>query len=237
MVISCDNENAGDCFQKTGNIIIQDFPVTNFTKIRVNRDVELYLKEGPIIEVKVRSGENLMNDIRVNVINNQLTLSDNNACNIARAYNVTKVYVTAPNIIEIRCATQFNIFSEGILTYPEIAILSEDFNDEAAIAVGNVELNLNTDKVNVVGNNLTAFKLSGITQDLNVSLVSGDGIFDGSNLMAQKVSVFHRGTNNLIVNPQLELSGEIRSTGNVIAKNTPPILNIESYYTGELVLE
>ena len=41
----------------------------------------------------------------------------------------------------------------------------------------------------------------------------------------------------MVVNPQQSISGEIRSTGNVIALNQPPLIDVASYYTGELVFE
>ena len=47
-----------------------------------------------------------------------------------------KVYVTSPNITEIISSTQFKIRSEGVLNYPDLDVLSEDFNDTSVIAVG-----------------------------------------------------------------------------------------------------
>ena len=233
--IACDTENVNDCFQETGSIITEEFTVAAFTKIRVNRDIELILKEGAVHKVIVETGENLMNDVSVEVKNDKLIITDNNACNFVRDYNVTKVYVTSPNITEIICSTQFKILSDGVLNYNSLSITSEDFTDTTVIAVGDVNLTLNSQSVNVIGNNLTHFSFSGFTQNLNVQFVSGDGVFDGSSLIANTVQIFHRGTNEIIVNPQLELNGEMRSTGNLIAKNHPPIVNVAVLYTGQLI--
>jgi len=233
--ITCDTENANDCFQKTGSIITEEMTVSAFTKIRVNRGVELILKEGLNQEVIVETGENLINDVSVEVQNGRLVITDNNTCNFTRDYNVTKVYVTAPNITEIISSTQFKIQSDGVLNYNSIRVISEDFTDTTVIAVGNVNLELNSQDITVIANNLTHFYFSGFTQNLNVQFVGGDGVFDGSNLMADRVQVFHRGTNKIVVNPQLELNGELRSTGNLIAENHPPIVNVATLYTGQLI--
>jgi len=237
ILLACDSENANDCFQKTGAIITQEIEVENFTKIKVNRDVELILKEGPVQKVAIETGENLLNDVSVIVMDEELILTENNTCNFVRDYNVTKVYVTAPNITEIKSSTQFMISSEGILNYGNIKILSEDFNDPSVIAVGTINLELDAQSIKVVGNNLTAFNISGVTESLNVNFAAGDGVFNGTNLAANTVKVFHRGTNNIIVNPQNELKGQLVSTGNLIAVNQPPVVDVEVLYTGSLIFQ
>jgi len=237
LLLACDNENANDCFQKTGAIITQEIEVTNFTKIKVNRDVELILKEGPIQKVIIETGENLLNDVSVVVINEQLVLTENNTCNFVRDYNVTKVYVTAPNITEIISSTQFTVSSDGVLNYTNIDVLSEDYHDPSVIAVGTINLELNSQGIRVVGNNLTSFSLSGITENLNVNFAAGDGVFNGASLIANEVNVFHRGTNNIIVNPQSVLKGRLVSTGNLISVNQPPVVDVEVLYTGGLIFQ
>ncbi len=237
VVISCDTENANDCFQTTGTIITQEITVAPFTKIRVNRDVELILKEGTVQKVIVETGENLMNDVAVEVQNGRLMLTDNNTCNLVRDYNITKVYVTSPNITEIISATQFKIQSEGMLNYSDLKIFSEDFTDTTVLATGTVILTLNSQNIWISANNLTHFILSGNANNLSVNFASGDGVFDGANLITNNVSVFHRGTNDIIVNPQVKLTGELRSTGNLIAKNHPPTVTVNQFYTGSLVFE
>jgi len=47
--------------------------------------------------------------------------------------------------------------------------------------------------------------------------------------------VYHRGSNDMIVNPQISLTGELRGTGNLISLNTPPIVEIDQLYTGQLI--
>lgn len=234
---SCDSENANDCFQQSGASVIQEMSLPSFTKIRVNRDVSLVLKEGATQAVFVETGENLLNDVELTVNGDWLTITDKNSCNFLRDYNLTKVYVTVPNLEEILSATQFQITSEGVLNFDVLKVTSENFSDTSVNAVGEVHLNLNAQSVNVVGNNLTSFAFTGVTEDLNVSFASGDGVFNARDLVANKVTVFHRGTNSITVNPIQELSAELRSTGDLIVVNVPPITHIEELYTGEVIFE
>lgn len=235
LLISCDSDSANDCFQTTGSDITQEFEVNEFSKILVNRNVELIITQGDSHRVLVETGENLLNDISVQVNNNQLILTDTNTCNFVRDYNTTKIYVTSPNIDEIKSSTQYKISSQGVLNFPSLRIVSEDYNDESVIAVGDINLNLNSEEISVVGNNLTSFKLIGSVDVLNINFASGDGVFDGANLIANAVKVYHRGTNNITVNPQSSLEAELISTGDLIAVNRPGTVDVNVLYTGSLI--
>ena len=237
IVMACDSENAGDCFQKSGSIIQQDIVVDSFDKILVNRDIELILKEDDNQKVTIETGENLLNDVVAEVIDGRLILTDNNTCNYVRDYGVTKVYVNAPNITEIRSSTQYDVSSDGVLTYPNLNILSEDFGAAGSFNVGDFRLQINNTSLNVVFNNISICYVSGQTENLNVIFASGTSRFEGRNLIAQKVIVSNRSSNDMIVNPQQELSGQILGIGDVISTNTPPIVNVEVLYRGQLIFE
>jgi len=234
-ILSCNSENGNDCFQKSGNIIQEEFMVSNFERILVNRDIELILKEGSDAIVVVETGENLMNDVDVEVVNNELILTDNNTCNYVRDYVSTKVYVTAPNITHIRTSTQYDISSDGVLNYNNLRLFSENFNAVETFTIGDFRLQINSQKLRITSNNISSFYISGQTDDLLVNFFSGSGRFQGEDLIAQQVEVFHRGSNDMIVNPQLSLIGELRGTGDLISLNTPPTVEVEQFYTGRLI--
>ena len=233
----CDSESALDCFQTAGNIIQQEFSVSSFERILVNRDIELIIKQGVSQQVIVETGDNLLNDITVEVIGNQLELSDNNNCNFVRDFGITKVFVTTPNLTEIRCSTQFEIKSDGVLDFDDLTLISEDFTSSDNFAIGDFQLQLDVIDLQIISNNLSFFYLSGDVENINISFVAGNGRFEGANLIAQNVSVFHRGTNDIIVNPQQSITGSILSTGNVISVNQPPIVDVEEVFNGRLIFE
>jgi len=235
LLVACNSEDASDCFQTEGHLVQQEVVVNTFEKILVNRDIELIVKEGLEYEVIVETGKNLLNDVEAIVVGNELQLTDNNGCNYVRDYGITKVYVTAPNIKEIRNSSQYEISSNGILTYPSLKLLSEDFNAPESFTVGDFRLQINNDKLNIVSNNISSFYISGTVNELFVGFYSGAGRFEGENLVAQNVDVFHRGSNDMIVNPQVSLSGELRGTGNLISVNQPLTVNVDELYIGELI--
>ena len=237
LIVACNSEDAGDCFQTTGNIIQQEVAVNTFEKILVNRDIELIVKEGPEYKVLIETGKNLLNDVEAKVVSNALQLTDNNSCNYVREYGITKIYVTAPNLTEIRSSTQYDISSDGILNYSNLSLLSEDFGAPESFTIGDFRLEINATRLNVVANNISSFYISGITENIFIGFYSGAGRFQGENLIVQNIDVYHRGSNDMIVNPQQSLTGELRGTGNLISINHPPLVEVEQFYIGELIFQ
>lgn len=235
--VACNREDANDCFQTEGNTVQQEVVVSAFENILVNRDVELILEEGPQYKVTIKTGKNLLNDVSVIVVDNQLRLTDYNSCNYVRDYGITKIYVTAPNIKEIRNSSQYEVSSIGVLTFPELKLISEDFNAPGNFTMGDFTLQIDSDKLSIVSNNISSFYINGTVNTLFVGFYSGAGRFEGDNLIAQNVEVFHRGSNDMVVNPQISLTGELRGTGNLISVNQPPTVNVEELYVGELIFD
>ena len=237
LIFACDGENAGDCFQKTGDVIQDEVTVDVFDKILVNRDIELIITNGATQKVIIETGKNLLNDMIAEVNNGKLILTDNNTCNYTRDYGITKVFVTSPNITEIRSSTQYDIRSDGVLTYPSLTIFSEDFSAPESFTNGNFNLQIDNNSFSLVFNNLSNCFISGKTNNLNITFASGTSRFEGRDLIAQNVQFWNRSSNDMIVNPQQSIRGLISGTGDVISVNMPPIIDVEEVYKGRLIFE
>ncbi|WP_418510755.1 head GIN domain-containing protein [Corallibacter sp.] len=237
LFLACNSEDANDCFQTIGNKIQEEISVSDFERILVNRNVSVVLKEGLNTTVVVETGSNLINDVHVEVVGNQLQLTDDNICNFVREYAPTVVYITAPNIKEIRSSSQYDIISDGVLTYPSLKLFSEDDNYEGSFTVGDFRMHIQTTELRAVANNFSSFYISGNVEELFVGFYSGAGRFEGASLIAEHVNVYHRGSNDMIVNPQQSLTGELRGTGNLISVNQPPTVEVQQFYTGRLIFQ
>ena len=84
---------------------------------------------------------------------------------------------------------------------------------------------------------ISNFFLSGETTSAQLKLFGGDGRIDAPNLVIQNLKIFHRGSNVMIVNPQQSITGELRSTGDVISLNRPPTVDVEEFFSGQLIFE
>lgn len=235
-IISCNSEGAGDCLQTAGDIIQQEIEVPTFSKILVMKKVELILTEGPVQKVVVETGENLLSDIEVKVVDNQIILENHNSCNFFRNYGITKVYITSPNISEIRNASELNVSSNGVLTYPSLYLQSTGEKSEF-LGVGDWHLTIKNNTVTILSNGISTFYLNGTTTNLDVLFSDGDCRFEGQNFEVQNVKVSQVSSNDILINPIQSLKGSIHSTGDVISFNKPPIVEVDIQSKGSLIFK
>ncbi|WP_276165619.1 head GIN domain-containing protein [Zobellia alginiliquefaciens] len=238
LFISCNGENASDCFQNTGDTVREEVTVENFTKITVYENVTMILKQGDEQKVELETGSVLRNEVTAEVLDGRLLLRDTNDCNYFRDYGVTKIYVTSPNITEIRSSTGWPITSDGVLAYPQLSLVSESFIDASSETTdGEFDLEVDTETLSVVVNGIAYFKLKGAAVDLNLTIAAGDSRIEAENLIAQNVNLNHRGSNDMFINPQQSIKGVIRGVGDVFCSNRPAEIDVEELYKGRLVFE
>ena len=229
---SCSSDMLPDCFKEAGTIITYDAEVGEFNALNVGEGIEVILKEGDERKVTVETGENLKDDISITVTNGELSLKNNSGCNWIRDYNITKIYVTTPVLERIYSASQFAVRSNGVLAFPNLELLSGLYNETAS---GVFELEVNCQNLTVQDNQSIYCEINGYAENLSVSFYSGDARFEGAGLVAQNVDVYHRSSNNIIVNPQQQVTGTIASTGNLVLVNQPPVMQVGQLYTGGVV--
>lgn len=236
ILISCNGENVPDCFQNSGDLVRMDVDVADFSKITVFERLNLVLRQGEEQKVEIESGEFLLNEISAQVENDRLVVRNENGCNFVRDFGLSTIYVTSPNITEIRSSTGLLISSNGVLSYPNLTLLSESFaNPETETTDGSFDLTLDVEQISIVVNGIAFFQLEGFAETLDVSIAAGDSRVEAQNLIAQRVELDHRGTNDIFINPQESVMGVIRGTGDVISNNRPPLVSVEEIFNGRLI--
>lgn len=234
----CSSNSGWDCIQTAGTTVQREIAVTPFEKILVWERVKLFIAQGDEQKIVVESGENLIDDIKLTVTDGQLEIHNNNSCNLLRDYGLTKVYLTTPNITEIRSSTGLSIESVGTLRFRSLSLASEDREHEDQYHIdGDFILDLDVQTLKIVANGLSKFYLKGQAENASFGLYSGDCRIFAENLLVDDLYVFHRSTGNMIVNPQAAIRGKIVGLGDVISKNRPPIVEIEELYRGRLIFE
>ena len=236
--MACNSDKGLNCFQSAGNPIEREFEVADFHSILVQERLQLIVKQGPERKVLIKTGENLINDIEVNVENGVLDLFNGNGCNLVRDYDISKIIVTSPNIDTIRNASGYEVQSEGVLSYPSLTLLSDDLEEEDIYHKdGDFRLQLDVDTLHITANGLSNFYLSGEANAADIELLEGDMYVDSRELAVQDLYIFHRGTQKVIVNPIQSLRGKVLSTGDLISVNHPPVVEVEETYKGRLIFE
>ncbi|RXP57889.1 DUF2807 domain-containing protein [Lutibacter sp. HS1-25] len=227
LIGSCNSENANNCFQTAGKTTQKEVDVPFFDKVVVHEHISLIITQGDTQKVIVETGENLQNDISVEIINNELILKNHNTCNFIREYDLTKIYITVPNLTRIRNASEFNVTSNGVLTYPTLYLMSVG-DKSRFLSVGDWYLNIKNQSVSIWGNGIAVFNLEGTTNKLDINFSDGDTRFEGKNFKAQNINVKQVSSNDMVVYPIQSLTGTIHSTGNVISYNQPPTVTLEA---------
>ena len=236
LYISCNSEKAGDCFQTAGDIVQQEVDVATFNKIVVHEQIELHITQGPTQKVIIESGENLLNDITAQVIDGELILKNYNSCNFVRKYDLTKVYVTSPDLNTIRNASELNVYSTGTLTYPSLYLRSSGEKSEF-LSVGDWHLTIENNSVSVWSNGISNFYITGTTNSLNINFSDGDTRFEGQNFLAKSVNVSQVSSNDMLVHPLESLTGAIHSIGNVVSYNKPAVVTVDVQNRGKLLFK
>ncbi len=232
LILACDSENGPDCLKKQGDLETHEISVEHFSKINISAGIELVVKESEEQTVKLTMGKNLINDIKFEIIDNELKISNENGCEILRNYHAAKIYVTTPILEKIYSSSQYSIKSDGVLTFPELTLESGIIEDTPSSVF---EIQIDNELLKVNDNISSVFKISGNTDKLDVNFWGSNGRFEGENLRAENAYVNHRSTNDIIVFPIQSISGVIRSTGNLVLKNVPPVVEVEQLYTGHVV--
>lgn len=152
-----------------------------------------------------------------------------------REYGQTKITIVAPNLEEIHSFTEKNISSEGVLTYPILRLFTLDTEDE--VGTNDFHIQIDNDQLFVESNTLARYYISGKTQVANLNFYEGNGRIEAQYLLAKKIVVYHRGSNDMLVYPIESIEGKLLNVGNLVLKNTPPILNVQTFFQGQVLFD
>lgn len=238
MLVACNSEDAFNCIQSAGTITREEVEVAEFTKIRIEDDVSLVIKQSETQNVIIETGANLRGDVSVEVADETLVIRDSNRCNFVRDFGITKAIVTTPVLTEIRNSSEFDVVGEGVLRFPFLELVSNTTGGiEDSRKSGDFTLEIECEDFRVAANGFSGFYISGFAEKAAIGFEDETPRFEGANLIVNKMRILQRSASLMIVNPQLSLKGEIRGTGNVIAVNRPPEVEVEEFFTGRLIFQ
>lgn len=237
-MIACDSQDAWDCIKSSGSTIQEEVDLKFFDKLDVRHRVQLIVKKGEEQKVILETGINLQPKISLSVNDSVLKIQNDNVCNLIRDYGLTKVYVTSPNIKEIRNGSGLAVLSEGVLAYPNLDLISNDASlEEDILTVGDFKLNIDVNNLNIMANGNSNFFIEGKTNQAFIGFFAGNSRFEGLDLTIQDLRFFHRSSNKIFVNPQNSITGKILSVGDVISIFEPQNVEVEELYKGRLIFD
>lgn len=229
LFFACDSEDAPSCFKKAGDAITIEIAAEEFNSLEINDQFNVIIEEGSNQKIFLDYFDNLIGDVEYEVKEGLFVIRDNNSCSWVRDYNFPVLRITHPNITDIRQNGGGLITNLGVLHYDRINLISERRS-------GDFDLTIDNETLYIVNNDLSNYYIKGKTNELIIVFASGNGRFEGENLVTQSTHIFHRASNDMVVNTQNSLTGRILGTGNVIfVGSKPPTIDISIENRGKLI--
>ena len=175
--------NACNQIQGSGNIVTENRSTGDFTGISAGGACEVELKNGPVTEVKVEADDNIIGLIETKVSNHTLNITTKNGNNFNNGH--FKVYVTAPEINEIKSSGAASIIIKNILKSNDKITLEAS---GAATITGEAD----APEINAEASGAAGIKLSGRTKNYKAE-ASGSATIKTENLMSETTKVHASG--------------------------------------------
>lgn len=216
LLLSCNKENRWDCIKRTGKVTEESRTLPAFNKIRLRDNVDVYIKQGPVQEVRVEAGDNLVPLIRTEVDSGILDIDNKNLCNWARSYKrgTISVYITIP---EIRFIWNFG---SGVISSQDTLVC--DTLDIWAHQSGDVDLTLNANLIYTNQHTTGDITLKGNSAALS-TWHAGEGYLYCEDLHVLNAFLHSKCSGNDYVRVQNDLVATIDWEGNIYYYGNPTV--------------
>ena len=228
IIVSCNDQEAFDCFKSPGEIVEWEFEPERFNGIVIEDGMDIFLELGSTPKIVIKGGENLLPKVKWRFDSTTLILANENTCNWTRDYERIQVYITTPELDYITHNGYGNITSLSTLgtRFLLMKLISSS---------GDVSLNLDSKQVYIISNSLSTLKLTGNTDYLSIGHYYNDGIFDGEYLNAKRVKIDHKGYNQMKIRVLDSLSGDIFLNGKVEYFTSGAHVDVKVHEHGSLI--
>jgi len=183
-----------------GNVVQETRSVTSFDKIRSDGVMNITLIQGDADFVIVEADKNLQPVIITKVTDNKLIITTKEDAEIKKSTKLN-IYITFKNIDKLELNGVGNVKSQNQLN---LKILTIENN-----SVGNIDLNLDCDKIILENNSVGNAEFSGKVNEFNIELNSV-GNLKAFDLTAQTLNI----ESNAIGNAEITCDKEITITQN-----------------------
>lgn len=218
-----------DCFKSTGKITTEVRTIPAYTGLDVRDNINVYITESEESSIRVKAGENLLENIVTEVRDRTLYIENSNKCNWIRTYKAeVDVYLNTKSLNNI----SFRGFGkvETIGTYN-----SQHFFVDMWEASGDMKLKLDCDSVFLKSHTGSAnIECSG-NAGVSIFYMSGTGIINASELKSSYLLAINRDVGDLHVNATEFLDAEIYSRGDIFYRGNPKKIELEDLGEGELI--
>lgn len=232
VLFSCKKPEDRACIKSFGEDDSLEVPVTNFNLLFLPEKINYVLVQDTVEKVVLRGGKNMLNFIKIEVIDNRLEIHNENKCSFLRSY---KHKVTAEihfkELINIHYEGTEELTNKGTLELGWLTLLIRD-------GAGPVKLNMNAAAVfTTISHGWGDFTFTGNVGHLNLNVRSngycdtyGFNVADSITVVSNTPGTVKVNADNAVLKAEISGSGDIWYKGTTIGD---PI--VYRYGTGELL--
>jgi hypothetical protein len=211
-LLGCQEENALDCLKSTGKIKTETRHLASFRSLRVFDNLEVTVVEDTAHFVEVTAGNNLLENIRTEVRNGELSLRNINKCNWVRSYD-------KPFRIRVHTRELQDIFHDGDAKLSSENALPARNLFLHITGAGDTDLELKTETVWLDMYELGEVRLHGASNQLTAYILSM-GSLKAEGLTTKEASLKLTDQGQAFLKVSEVLNAEINGPGNVFYRGS-----------------
>ncbi len=212
----------GPSVKGNGDVVEERREVGNFNEIKTSRGMNVYLSQGTNQKVLVEADSNLMDAIETKVDDSTLVITTSK--NIRRSKSL-KVFVTAPQINNIRTTAGSNVYSENQLKTEKLEL--------TASAGSNMRLDVDANNMDVSATAGSNINIEGKSEVFTAKATSGSNI-KAEDLTVEDCNARTTSGANIWIHVNSKLDGKASSGGNIFYSGNPKSVNSESSSGGNV---
>lgn len=232
-LFSCKKQSDRSCFKTSGDTKIKTVLLGDFSQLNLGPFIHYELIKDSLNFIEITAGENLINFITSEIIENQLVIQDKNKCRFFR-YKNEKV------LVKIHFSDLNSIYYQG--SEPLISLDTLNFSHKNLSIVlddcsGSVDLKLKAKNISLSSpGGFSDINLAGSCDFFRVD-IKGDGSFFTKNLDVKDSIhlIYHSFVYSELRGDNCKLKAELSGVGDVGYYGLPSLILTNYYNSGRLI--
>lgn len=231
LVFSCKKAEDRNCVKSLGSDATKEIILDDFNLVFMGGHIKYKLIQDVVNKVVINGGANIIGEIDATVVDNKLTVTNNNECAFLRPYDeVVEVEIHFINIINIDFEGTHEVVCPDTIQANDLALVIRD-------GAGAFDLKLNANSLTlVITHGWGNYTVGG---DVNYATfqISSNGYGNSNNLNVSTDLIVISNTTGLIeVNASAcNLLAETNVSGNINYIGIPSLIEYNNYGTGSLI--
>ena len=231
MVESCKKSPFTCEFSKRKTTKLID--LQDFDTIEVNPLIRLKVYDSTINKMQIKVSKDVWKNIEYKIVNRKLILTNHTDCLIENQDAIADIELYVDSVNCLISNTDLTISSENVWQFDHLHIICEN-NQIGTNNIADFDLKVQINDLKISANGTSIINICGNCHKLFVGFYGVNPIFNGQNLIAQKVKVYQRSDADMHIFPVQEITGDLFGYGDIYLYHRPNVINITEHYAGHI---